>query len=220
MIAAFDIETIPNLSMCSLLPDVEPNKTLKDPEKVAADILAKKKAQIDKMGLDPLFGRVFCFAFANDEHKGGYVLSELDDDHEREMVQRIMKVIGQDGMRLVTFNGVSFDLPFVYKRAIVLGVNPANFGAPPLSAWTKRYASENHFDLMKLWCQWESGSYIGLDTLAKVLLGGGKVEIDFADFPELLKSEPGRETIYQYCLQDTRLTYQLYKRMLAGGMFA
>lgn len=220
MIAAFDIETIPNMDLVGLLPDVEASKTIKDPAKIAADIAEKKSKQIDKMGLDPLFGRVFCFAFANDEHKGGYTISELDDKHEREMIQKIMQVLGNDGMRLVTFNGIGFDLPFVYKRAIILGVSPANFGAPPLSAWTKRYSSDRHFDLMKLWCCWESGSYIGLDVLASVVLGCGKKEMDFAEFPELVKTEEGREKVYEYCLQDTRLTWELYKRLLAGGMFA
>jgi len=220
MIAAFDIETIPDMSKLHLLPPVEAAKNLKDPEKVAADIAEKRQKQIDKMGLDPLTARVFCYAFANDRYAHANILSEFNDDTEREMVQGIMKVLGKEDMRLVTFNGIGFDLPFVYKRAIVLGVSPANFGAPPLTAWTKRYSADNHYDLMKIWCQWESGSYVGLDVLASAILGQGKAEMDFTDFPELIKTPEGREKIKMYCAKDVALTWALFERMLAGGMFS
>jgi len=220
MIAAFDIETIPDMSKLHLLPPVEASKALKDPAKIAADIAEKREKQVDKMGLDPLTARVFCYAFANDKYSAANILADLNDDTEREMVQGIMKVLGKEDMRLVTFNGIGFDLPFVYKRAIILGVSPANFGAPPLSAWTRRYSCDCHYDLMKLWCQWESGSYVGLDVLAGALLCEGKAEIDFADFPDLVKTDEGRDKIKAYCAKDTMLTWALFERMLDGGMFA
>ena len=53
-IAAIDLETIPDASMIHLLPDPEPNKTLKDPAKIAEDIAKKKEKQLDDMGMDPL----------------------------------------------------------------------------------------------------------------------------------------------------------------------
>jgi predicted PolB exonuclease-like 3'-5' exonuclease len=220
MIAAFDIETIPDMSKLHLLPTPEASKTLKDPAKIEADIAEKKQKQIDKMGLDPLTARVFCYAFANDRYVHANILSDLNDDTEREMVQGIMKVLGKEDMRLVTFNGIGFDLPFVYKRAIVLGVSPANFGAPPLSAWIKKYSNDVHYDLMVAWFGSIPEKGNNLERLSGSLLGEHKSEIDFADFPDLVKTDEGRDKIKAYCAKDTMLTWALFERMLAGGMFA
>ena len=57
---AIDIETIPDVSMVDLLPEVVPSKALKDPAKIAADIEEKKRKQIDGMSLDPVFAKVIC----------------------------------------------------------------------------------------------------------------------------------------------------------------
>ena len=38
---AFDLETIANLDMVQYLPEIKPSGTLKDPEKIKADIIKK-----------------------------------------------------------------------------------------------------------------------------------------------------------------------------------
>jgi DNA polymerase elongation subunit (family B) len=122
-------------------------------------------------------------------------------------------------MRLVTWNGNGFDLPFIYKRAMILGVNPANFNAPPLSAWTKRYNTDRHYDLMQVWGGWSAGSFEKLGTVAAMVLGEKKVDVDVSTFAELLKTEAGRKIISERCLGDARLTLSLFRRM-DGCLFA
>jgi len=99
----------------------------------------------------------------------------------------------------------------------MLGISPARFGAPPLSAWTRRYNTEKHYDLMAVCGNWSE--YIALDDYAKMILGESKIDIDYKTFPELVKTEDGRKKLEEYCLQDSRLTYRLFERM-QGTLFA
>ena len=45
-----------------------------------------------------------------------------------------------------------------------------------------------------------------------VVLGDRKVEIDFRDFPELIKTPEGRDRLLDYCRQDVALTLNLWNR--------
>jgi predicted PolB exonuclease-like 3'-5' exonuclease len=217
MIVSLDIETIANPDTFALLPEPTAKKNLKDQAKIAADIAEKKAAQVADAALDALTGRVLCYAFVNAEGEWGDILPEMTDAAETELLQGLFKILGSDGVRLVTWNGMGFDMPFIYKRAAILDVCPSNFNAPPLNAWMKRYSTDAHYDLMQVWGGWRD--YVKLDLVAGLMLGERKKEIDFALFPELMKTEEGRNTIAEYCLQDTRLTWRLWERM-QGVLFA
>ena len=220
MIYALDIETIPNPDTFHLMPEVEAKKNLKDPAKIAADIADKKAAQHDKAALDPLTGRVCAIAYVGlidgKEVEHVDVIDAATDEAETIITQSAMKMLGKPESRIITWNGIGFDLPYIYKRAMVLGINPANFDAPPLTAWTKRYSNERHYDLMQIWGAWKD--MIKLDTVAGLVLGDKKIEIDFATFAALIETQEGRAKLGEYCLQDTRLTWRLFDRM-NGTMF-
>jgi predicted PolB exonuclease-like 3'-5' exonuclease len=217
MIISLDIETIPNPAAVALLPEPTAKRTLKDPAKIAADIAEKKAAANDGAALDPMTGRVACYAMVGimDDKLAEYTESAeaATDDAERALLQSMMRVLGGEDVRLVTWNGIGFDLPYVYKRALILDVYPAHFGAPPLSAWTKRYSTERHYDLMQVWGGWSSQGFEKLDTVAALVLAERKVAIDVTTFADLMESADGRAKMEEYCLQDTRLTWRLFEKM-------
>ena len=218
MLFALDIETIPNPDKFDLLPEPEASKVLKDPAKIEADIEAKRIAQREKAALDPLFGRVAAVAFVGEVDYVS-VIAESTDDTERKIIAEIMHELGQESARIITFNGIGFDLPYIYKRALILGVHPATFGAPPLTHWTQRYRNDYHYDLMQIWSGWKSGEYAKLDTVAKLVLGRGKVECDVTKIAEMIQTDEGRADVAKYCEQDTRLTWDLFAAM-EGCLFA
>lgn len=227
MIVALDIETIGNEDALKHMPEPKAKKTLKDPAKIAADIAEKKTDMASKAALDPLTARIVCYAAVgvlspsdlDGTQDSEYVefVPRIDDDAEREIVQSIFRVLGTEDVRIVTFNGYGFDMPMIYRRAMILGVDPANFDAPPLATWMKKYSHDRHYDLMQIWCGWNG--FEGLDTLAEMILGERKTEIDVATFSTLLLTEEGRKQLGDYCLQDTRLTWRLWKKF-NGVMFA
>lgn len=195
MTFAVDIETMPDLSMIDLLPEVKPSKALKDPLKIEADIRDKKAKQIADMALNPMFAKIICIGM----YKPGEEYALMGD--EKEMIDTFWRIIGKSE-RIVTFNGIGFDMDVVIKRGLKHGRRLFQVDKLLLD---KR--SGRHIDLMNEFCQW--GQYEKLDTLAKVYLGKQKLDIDFNLFPELLKTQEGKDKIAEYCLQDCKLTYEL-----------
>jgi len=224
MIVTLDIETIGNADAVAKMPDPKPNGRLnKDPDKIARDVAEKKAAMITKAALDPLTAQVAAFALVGikdgAEHEYVEVIEQSTICHERDLLQKIFATLGYDGIRIVTWNGIGFDLPMIYKRAMILGVDPGNFGAPPLSAWTTRYRTDRHYDLMQIWGGWRD--FAKLDTVASIVLGQNKTEgFDVSTIAALIEQgTEGRAKVAEYCLQDTRLTWELWKRF-SGFMFA
>ena len=213
MIVALDIETIGNPEAVAMMPDPDVKLgNTKDPAKIAEKLAEAKAAQSDKAAIDPLTARVATYAVV-DTDGNEYVesIAAINDAGERALIQSIFSVLSNDGVRLVTYNGIGFDLPMIYKRALILGVSPANHGAPPITAWTKRYSNDIHFDLMQIWTGWQG--FAKLDTIAGIVLGAKKIEFDVTMIADMLATDEGRKKVEDYCLQDTRLTINLWQRM-------
>ena len=226
MIVALDIETIPNEEAIAFLPEPEIDSRLKDPSKIAAAKIEAKTEQIEKMALDPLTARIACYAAVGimdalaEDSEYVEVIPTISDDAERAVVQSIFRVLGTEDVRVVTFNGIGFDMPFIYKRAVIIGVDPANFGAPPLHVWTKKYSTDRHYDLARIWYGWgqvKKGE--DLERLCKLILHEHRADIPYAEMLTLLKTEEGRKAIGDGCLSHTRLTWRLWKKF-NGVMFA
>jgi predicted PolB exonuclease-like 3'-5' exonuclease len=225
MIIALDIETIPNAATLSKLPEPSIDSRLKDPAKIAEAKAKAKEDQVGKMALDALTARVCCFGTvgiiigeAPTETTYGDIITADTDDAERGIIQLIMQILGNKEVRIATWNGIGFDLPMIYKRAMILGVDPANFGAPPLTAWTKRYSADKHYDLMQIWGGWSSQGWAKLETVAALILGEHRADIPYEQVPELIKTAEGRKQVLDGCLNHTKLTWELWKKF-NGTMF-
>lgn len=212
MIFALDIETIPNTSMIPHLPEPELKLgNIKDPDKIKAKKAEAKNKQIADMALNPLYGRICSYALVSDSAEQANCITAETDEEEAKLIEQILQVLNRDNT-VITYNGKVFDLPFIYKRAVLLGIDIRQFGALSLSEINKRYNNKNHVDLIETWSN-GFGKFEKLDNISKVLFNQeGKIEIDFNDFPELIKTEDGRKQINGYCLQDTRLTLKNYNR--------
>ena len=209
MLKAFDIETMPNLDVIELLP--EPALKLgniKDPAKIEQKRELAKREQIERMALNPLFGRIICAAFYNGKKAAGHIIPKLNDEMETKLIEWIFRHF-QDGDRIMTWNGKGFDFDFLFKRAMILGIDIRAFDLPPITAYIKRN-SDIHIDLM---VEWDWRNFMKLDTVAKILLGEGKDDIDFKDFPELMTTKSGREKILSYCITDTVRTFDVGVKM-------
>jgi DNA polymerase elongation subunit (family B) len=197
-----DIETMANPDATPLLPEPSIDSRLKDPVKIAEAKAEAKAKQIEKMALSPLTGKIAAVGLYGEF--GGEVL--IDD--EKSMLDAVYAAIKVS--QIITYNGKSFDIPFIFKRGIILGCEWATI--PEMKLFTDRYKSgEAHIDLMVEFCNY--GEYEKLDNLARFILGSQKVEFDYREIPELLKTDEGKAKITEYCLKDCELTYKLAKRM-------
>lgn len=198
---AIDIETYADLDVIDLLPVIEADSRLKDEEKIKADIEKKKEKQIEQMALNPLYGKIACIGYYNDN------VQEVDLSDEKSMIERFLQNLKNTSDVIVTWNGNEFDLSFIFKRGLKYGLCKLT----DLQFYTAK-TNPKCIDLMKLFCGY--GKYEKLDNVAKVLLGEGKEEFDVKEIPELLKTQSGKELIKRYCLKDCELTYKLGKMMV------
>mgnify|MGYP000038257738 CR=1 FL=1 len=115
-----------------------------------------------------------------------------------------------DDVRILTYNGLNFDIDGLYKRAGMLGLMDSD-------RWEKhsnmmsRYHEDEHIDISnKLWGY---GKYVSLSHTAKMILGEDKIDFDVKTIPELIKTEEGRATLMEYNLRDAELTYKIANHM-------
>ena len=194
-----DIETMSNEEMIDKLP--EPTLALgnlKDETKIQAKIEEAKQKQIDSMALNPLYGKIACIGYGE-----RVVVKEAEDELIEEIVTEVLSKMAP----ICTYNGIGFDIPFIYKRALILGVKIS----PPMSFWMKRYVTTPHCDLMQVWGNWRD--YEKMDNVAKVLLGHGKVDFDVTTIKDLIKTEEGKSKIAEYCKRDLEVTKLLFDKM-------
>jgi predicted PolB exonuclease-like 3'-5' exonuclease len=211
---SFDIETIPNPAMIERLPAVKPAYgNTKDPDKRAVIDAEAKQKQIDNMALSPFYGRICAASFCEGEGKtSGAVITDISDKAEINLITFILDglVIAQTETNAIcSFNGIGFDFPFAYKRAMILRI-PLPAGCPPLRYWTKRYSSTPHCDLMQELSGWNNKEFVSLDEAASVILGKKKTERDYKTFTDLIKNGKQGE-ISDACAADALLTYELWE---------
>lgn len=128
-------------------------------------------------------------------------------DSEKEMLEDSFKLIEQYPM-ILTYNGDIFDMPYLYHRAIVLGIESTPF------KMLKRNATLTHgihvdlygvFSNRSLKLYAFNGKYVenGLGAVTQAMLGETKTEYDGA-----LDQIP-INLLAKYCYNDSRLTYKL-----------
>lgn len=213
---AIDIETIPNLALVDSLPEPEVALgNLKDEAKIAEKIANAKKAQVERMALDPFYARICSYAVASDESLGVYhVVGDTSEAEEIVLVKELLKELTVSDMYQTTFctyNGYNFDLPFIFKRAMLLNVElPLGFST--LKTFARRYDSVPHCDVMQELVGWQTGKYISLENVSRAILGRGKVDCDVTKFVEMIENgEQNKIGIYN--LEDSELTLAIYKKI-------
>ncbi len=146
------------------------------------------------------FGRIFCICYALDDKKTGSISGD-----EKKMLEQFWGIARECDL-FVGHNIMNFDLRFIYKRSIILGVRPSR----ELSF--ARYRNNPIYDTM---CEWEKwGGSIGLHKLCLALglaspkeagLDGSKVY----DYFLAGKSEE----IIAYCKRDVESVRAIYNKV-------
>ena len=193
----FDIETLP----CEAEKRGEIIKLLKSKNGVGVEVTEEKLFR--DTSFEGTFGRICCIGYIKED---GKMTKGVIKGNEKEILMEFWQLV-KDVNLFIGHNVMEFDLPFIYKRSVILDVKPTQ------NISFARYRSFPIFDTMKEWNKWGYGKSIGLDTLAKVLdFPTSKDEMDGSMVWDYYKA--GRiEEICKYCMKDVELTRKVFYKM-------
>jgi hypothetical protein len=99
---------------------------------------------------------------------------------------------------IVTFAGNHFDIPFLVKRSLILGVNVPGI----VRTWLKRYSLHPHFDVREALTNWDSKARGTLDDWCTSFNLPLKHEgLTGADVPRLIANDEW-DTLHEYAWGD------------------
>ena len=197
----------------------------KDAAKIAEYILAEQNKLKDahdaaveqavlKTSFDGGYGQVICIGWSVDDAPAqSLIVRDLSPEQESSLLRDWFGALrsvtaGTSGLRpvIVGHNVISFDLPFLWKRAMVHGLRPPLWLPRNPKPW-----SESLFDTMTQWAG--DRDRISLDKLCRVLglegKGDGPTGADVWPM-----AQAGRlDEIAKYCAQDVERARAIYRRM-------
>jgi len=194
-------------------PEAPPDLTLDDylaaPE--APEAASAHERILTFMALRPEFGHVICIGMGHDargelERKA---LTARRIEEERRILVEFWETVrpAQKEWRLVTYNGLAFDVPYLLRRSLYLGVPPSR--VLPL----RPYLLEAHYDVMQALANWQRGETVRLEIVA-ALLGLAKVPEGMEGSQVYGLWQAGRiDEIEAYCLGDVQLIYEVFRRV-------
>lgn len=187
------------------MPEFTPAANLKDPEKIKADIEAKKARYLSQAALSPMTGKVVAVGILQSHGDPLLIHGEDEERVVREAVEFITPLM-VDRVSCIGFNIHGFDLPFLRFRAMVHKI--------PTRFWTRytgrAYWAEKFRDLLPELVMGRDFAGYNLDAVAKAFGLGGKTG-DGAHFHETYKKD--QKAALDYLLKDLEQTRDIAKRM-------
>lgn len=211
----FDIETgpLPTAELEDRIPKFEAPSNYKDADKIAAYITQKRLDWIADAALDATTGQILAIGVLNTTTGEIRVLAGGERDILSAFVGIVMHV-GGSGIPLVGWNIFGFDLPFIVRRAWILGV--------PLPQWIRigRYWDRCFVDLMESWALGNKEQRVSLD-LASRSLGVGRKSGHGADFASHWNgTDEERAHALAYLENDLRITAAVAARIMPADTSA
>lgn len=186
-----------------------------------AETEQQKQEAVERLSLGPLTARVIAIGMLNPDtgkgqafydHPGG--VRKLDDSgmieyipgDERQILGNFWSAISRF-RQFITFNGRSFDCPFLMIRSAILGVRASRNLVP------YRYKSDESFDLMEQLTFYGAVRKYSLDFTCKAFgihspKGDGMTGKDLAG----IYANGEYERIAAYCMGDVKATAELFRR--------
>lgn len=137
-----DIETIGNTEALNWLEPVKPDSRLKDPDKIKASIAEKTESRLEGLSLDWDCCRIVALGWVDVGYGDPWCEACETEQEEASALTYFWTTYRQHETRLVTFNGLRFDIPVLITRSIDLGIphppiNVNRFKSPHIDVWNK-----------------------------------------------------------------------------------
>ena len=184
---AIDIEIIQDPEATSFLPEKGPRD---------------RKEPYEKHKYDPNFNKICCIGgFDGQEGRNYFEMSE------KKLLESFWEDV-KDTQRFITFNGCSFDVPFLYRRSWFHRVKP--------TSWISlvRYRIENHIDIYMILNNWDSHAHGGMNLYSNLVLHEDcKRDLDGSQVQEFWDAGRYKE-VCDYCVGDCKALWEIYQSMI------
>jgi len=210
----FDIETEANPLIADLMPEVKAPGNYKDADTIEKYKSEKQEQRLKDAPLDPDYGRIIAIAYRTHPSlpiEAWLVGDETVDEStlvhatitESDLIELFWKKYAECEGRVVGFNVLNFDIPYIMRRSMALGIRPRHI--PNLA----RFRTEPITDLFSILYNWSIQNVKGLKALAKLYnLDNPLPELDGSMIADMTN-----DVRRQYVSNDVYLTTQLYQRM-------
>lgn len=210
----FDIETIPDQSEHALQKcreAVTPPGNIKKQESIdtwmAENAERAAREMLAKTSFDATAGHCCTIGWAFNDNDVHVEHAETVGE-EAEIMRAFFKALPKNDVVMVGHNVLGFDIPFLLKRAVILGVElPSDYVMPrDPKPWTKGV-----FDTMTAWAGHRD--MISMNRLCGALGIVGKTDFDGSMVAEAWAA--GQHlTIAEYCDDDVRRTRRIHQKFL------
>ena len=169
------------------------------------EVEARRNDLVDRFSLDSTTGTIVCIGLV--ETASGEEKALVDRD-ERKLLTYFWQWIEETKPeRFVTFNGKSFDFPYINIRSAILEVPPS------MLLPTRRYTSHAHFDVREVLAGYDRHRRGNLDYFCAIFgIPSPKENLSGAAVGQAYR-EGRLDEIARYCLADCRATAALYERL-------
>lgn len=157
---------------------------------------------LETSGLNPWYNNCITCICAKDSE--GESFSWTIENHTEEILIKefIMWIRDREHFTLITKNGKGFDIPFILSRVIQLGLHYEDYSF---------LLNMRHIDLHLITKKW-----ISLDDMAKLL--GVKSKIGTGLDAIKYYNEKSWEELKDYCMNDVRVTKEVYRKLKELGV--
>lgn len=198
-----DLETRAREDAADFLPEPTAPANYKDPAKIAEYVAAKQQEQLARAALDPDLGYIAAVGYRI--YPAGEVVTLLTDVNysESALLEAVWQVFTDCLGRACGYNIIGFDIPYLQRRSLVLGVKPL---CPPRLG--SRYANEPILDLMGALYGWQGGAK-GLKNVARLL----DIPNPLPDMDGSLVATMDADTLRAYVANDIAMIVALFEKM-------
>jgi predicted PolB exonuclease-like 3'-5' exonuclease len=182
----------------------------------------ERTAKIQELALNPLTAQIIAVGMVNPETNRGKVIFIAEQKETfRSEDERIefCSVLNENDIlhhfwndikhfdQIITFNGRSFDCPFLLLRSAMLNIRPTRNLMP------YRYDTDKHCDLLEQLTFYGAQKRMSLDFICKSfgITSPKEKGITGLELPPLFEQKRFRE-IAEYCIGDVYATCELFRR--------
>lgn len=202
----FDVETVPQDPL-SVIQQAEFEKRFKK----SKDFLSAAPEDIPNLerkflSVSPFFGKIICICVYFPESR---TTRKLIGD-EKSILTGFWDIIDQNKFSglFISFNGLGFDVPFILRRSMILGIRPTH----QRFCDTYKYQKIPHRDVYLMISEYDRGFTASLDLACDVCgVESPKHGVVKAENVEEYYKQGKIDLIADYCMKDVMATYEIYK---------